>query len=79
MRNILGGIFMTVLDILVGFFVLIYMLADLLFSIRNLKYQKLWNKQKANIKRIDPAITRAELCEKYVLFCKKHKCKVNYE
>ena len=56
----------------------IYILSDLLYSLRNAKYQNLWNKEKANIIRIDPAVTRAELCEKYVRFCKKNQCKVDY-
>ncbi len=59
-------------------FVFFYVLFDLILSIRDIKYQKKWNKQKAMLVRVDPAITRAELCEQYVMFCKRNNCKVDY-
>lgn len=55
-----------------------YILVDVVFAIKGQQYQNLWNKEKAMIKRIDPAITRAELCEQYVIFCKKNKCRVDF-
>lgn len=58
--------------------IFLYAFADLVYSIRNKKYQKLWNKEKATRQRIDPNISRAELCEQYVMFCKRNSCKVEY-
>lgn len=72
---------MIIFDILLWvteIFVFLYVLADLIYSIRNRKYQKKWDKEKAMRVRIDPAITRAELCEQYVMFCKRNGCKVEY-
>ena len=59
-------------------FIFLYVLAELICSIRNIKYQKLWNKEKAMRIRIDPAISRAELCEQYVMFCTRNACKVEF-
>lgn len=59
-------------------FVFLYVFADLVYSIRNNKYQKRWNKEKAMRVRIDPNISRAELCEQYVMFCKRNGCKVEF-
>jgi hypothetical protein len=56
----------------------LYIFAEFIYSIRNLKYQKKWNERKAKIIKVDPAITRAELCEQYVMFCKKNSCKVDF-
>lgn len=56
----------------------IYIFADLICSIRNIKYQKLWNKEKAMRLRVDPAISKADLCEQYVMFCKRNGCKVEF-
>ena len=59
-------------------FIFFYVVADLISAIRNAKYQKLWNKEKAMCVRIDPNISNAELCEQYVMFCKRNACKVDY-
>lgn len=59
-------------------FIFLYVVADLISAIRNAKYQKLWNKEKAMRVRIDPNITNAELCERYVMFCKRNACKVGF-
>lgn len=58
--------------------VCLYFFAEVLCSIRERKLQKQWNKEKAMRLRIDPAITRAELCERYVMFCKRNDCKVDF-
>lgn len=58
--------------------IFLYAFADLVYSFRNRKYQKLWNKEKAMRVKIDPGITNAELCEQYVMFCKRNSCKVEY-
>ena len=59
-------------------FVCFYVMADLVLAARNVRYQRLWNLNKGNLIRIDPAITRAELCEQYVMFCKRNNCKVEF-
>ena len=66
------------LGILVEIFIFLYVLADLILVVRNNKYQKKWNEEKAMRVRIDPNITRAELCEQYVMFCKRNDCKVDF-
>lgn len=59
-------------------FIFLYVVVDLVFAVRNNKYQKKWNKEKAMRIKIDPAITRAELCEQYVMFCKRNDCVVEF-
>lgn len=71
-------IIFDVFCIIVEFFMFLYVVADLILTFRNNKYQKLWNKEKATRIRIDPAITRAELCEQYVMFCKRNDCLVEF-
>lgn len=59
-------------------FIFLYVFADLICAVRNNKYQKIWNKEKAMRVRIDPNISNAELCEQYVMFCKRNGCKVEF-
>ena len=67
-----------ILGMLVEIFIFLYVVADLIVTVRNNKYQKKWNKEKATRVRIDPNITRAELCEQYVMFCNRNDCKVDF-
>jgi hypothetical protein len=67
-----------IIDFLMYLFIFSYILTDLIFSIRNIKYQKKWNEEKAKRIKIDPAITRAELCEQYAMFCKRNNCLVEF-
>lgn len=67
-----------ILSILAEIFIFLYVVADLILVVRNNKYQKLWNKEKATKIRIDPNISRAELCEYYVMFCIRNGCKVDF-
>ena len=69
---------MTVLSFIIDILIFIYVLSHLILSIRNLKYQKIWNREKAMRVRIDPNISNAELCEQYVMFCKRNGCKVEF-
>lgn len=71
-------IILNILAWVTEIFMFLYVFADLIYSIRNRKYQKKWDKEKAMRVKIDPAITRAELCEQYVMFCKRNACKVEY-
>ena len=67
-----------ILGVLVEIFIYLYVLADLVLTIRDIKYQKKWNETKAKLIKIDPNISRAELCEQYVMFCKRNDCKVDF-
>lgn len=68
--KILGCIFEFLLwfFIVMGFFV----------TIRDAKYQKKWRLKKRTLVSMNPAISRAELCEKYVTFCIQNHCKVDF-
>lgn len=72
--TIIFDIFCLILEL----FLLLYVVADLILTFKNNKYQKLWNKEKAMRVRIDPNISRAELCEQYVMFCKRNNCSVEF-
>ena len=47
-------------------------------AIRNLVYQKKWDDEKEQFICDDPAITAAELCAKYIDFCARNHCFVEY-
>ena len=55
-----------------------YVICDLFLLMRNIRYQKEWDKEKVMRMRTKPAITRAELCEYYVMFCLRNECKVEF-
>ena len=64
---------------MIGFiFLAIMCLYALTSFILKIKYQKMWDKEKAMRLRVDPAITKAELCEQYVMFCNRNGCKVEF-
>lgn len=72
---------MIILDILITiaeFVLLLFVTITLILIARNNKFQKLWVKEKSDMLRIEPAITKAELCERYVMFCKRNDCKVEF-
>ena len=49
-----------------------------IYAIRTKIYQKKWNKEKSTRIRYNPQITRAELCEYFVMFCSRNDCKVKF-
>ena len=57
---------------------LISTVCDAIMSIRNFVYQRKWDDEKDDIIRDNPAITAAELCAKYVDFCSRNNCSVDY-
>ena len=57
---------------------LLYVLFNLMITIRDRIYQKEWNKEKAIRIRYNPKISRAELCEYFVMFCLRNECKVEF-
>jgi hypothetical protein len=67
-----------ILGVVVEIFIFLYVVADLILVVRNNKYQKLWNKEKATRIKIDPNISMPDLCELYVRFCKRNDCKVEF-
>lgn len=70
--------FWIIFEVLMHIFIFSFALTDLIFTIREKKYQKKWYEEKAKRIKIDPEITRAELCEFYVQFCKRNDCKVDF-
>ena len=70
--------FWIIFEFLMYLFIFSYVFAEFIFAIRDRKYQKKWNIEKEKRIKIDPAITRAELCEQYVMFCKRNGCKVEF-
>lgn len=70
--------FWIIIEFLIYLFVFFYVLFDLILAIRNRKYQNKWNEEKAKRIKIDPNISRAELCEQYVMFCLRNDCKVKF-
>ena len=71
-------IIFRIIGFLLELFMVFYVICDLAFAVRDAKYQKLWRLKKSSLVRIDPAITRAELCEQYVIFCKENNCRVEF-
>ena len=71
-------IMFDILMVFIETFVFLYVFADIIYSIRNKKYQKLWEKEKAMRLKTKPPISNAELCEQYVMFCKRNDCKVEF-
>lgn len=71
-------IIFNILVTLMKIFIFFYVVADLVLTIRDTKYQKKWNETKGKLIKIDPNITRAELCEQYVTFCERNDCVVDF-
>lgn len=56
----------------------IFAISEIILAVIDREYQKLWNKEKALKSRLNPKISNAELCEYYVMFCKRNNCKVDF-
>lgn len=67
-----------ILDFLCYMFVFSYIVIDIIGSIKNKKYQKKWDEEKTMLIKVDPMITRAELCEQYVMFRIRNNCDVEF-
>ena len=59
-------------------FLILFVLAEIIIAVRNRKYQKLWEKEKAMRMRMNPKISRGDLSEYYVMFCKRNNCQVEF-
>lgn len=71
-------IIFKIVSLVVEILIVLYLIIDILLTARNFRYQRLWRLKKSTLVKIDPAITRAELCEQYVMFCKKNNCQVEF-
>lgn len=69
---------MTILETLVCLFFVVYISLSFILALKERHYQKKWFATKVNRIKIDPNVTRAELCELYVDFCRKNNCKVEF-
>ena len=69
---------LIILKFLIFLLVFSLVLTNLIFINRNRKYQKKWVESKDKLIKLDPKITRAELCEQYVMFCLRNDCKVEF-
>ena len=67
-----------IIGISVEVLMLVYVVFDLGLSLRTIKYQREWDKEKSMRLKMKPAITRPELCEFYVMFCIRNNCKVDF-
>lgn len=56
----------------------IYFAAKIILMLGEKEYQKLWYKEKAIHLRAKPRVSNAELCEQYVMFCKRNNCRVKF-
>lgn len=68
------NVFIAVIQV----FIFIHLLEEIVSSVRNRKLQKEWADEKEMRLKCTPKITRAELCEYYVMFCKRNDCKVEF-
>ena len=69
---------LIILLLIFGTYLFWYVAIDIALKVRNRHYQKRWNQEKAIRIKLDPAITRAELCEQYIMFCKRNDCIVEF-
>lgn len=56
----------------------IYLIAKTALRISKVRLQNEWYKEKNTRKRLNPQISKAELCEYFVMFCKRNNCKVDF-
>ena len=62
------------MNLLIG----LYLFWSILFEIKDIKLQKEWDKEKAMRMCLSTKISKAELCEYYIMFCKRNNCKVEF-
>lgn len=72
-------ILLEILSVIIQVFAVLYLLADMVSTIRNLRLQKEWDSERDMRLRSNPKISRAELCEYYVMFCKRNCCNVEFD
>ena len=67
-----------ILIVIAGMFIFLYALSEVICFKRNKKYQELWEEEKAMRLSMTPRISRAELCEYYVMFRLRNDCDVEF-
>ncbi len=73
---------MIIFDILLWIaqvFIGLYVFSDFAVWLRNKKYQLIWNREREMYEKSTPKPTRAQLCEQYVMFCKRNDCSVEFK
>lgn len=71
-------IIVDILTVIAQVFICLLIFAEILCEIRTRKYQKIWNEKKTFYLKVKPSMSNAELCEQYVMFCKRNECKVDF-
>lgn len=71
-------IVIKILGLTMELFLVFYIVFDIMVSIRDRKFEKLWAEKKCSLVAINPGITKAELCEQYVTFCEENGCMVDF-
>ena len=71
-------IILKVVSIILNVVIGLYLIGSFLVELQDVKYQKEWNKEKAMRVKLKPNISRADLCEYYIMFCKRNNCKVDF-
>ena len=66
--------FVITMNVFVG----LYLLWTFLIALKDMKCQREWDKEKATRICLNSKISKAELCEYYVMFCKRNNCKVEF-
>ena len=71
-------IVLAIIRIMAELVIFLYLLNNALEARRNKRFQEMWFKKKALLMKVDPVITKAELCEYYVKFREKNDCEVDF-
>ena len=69
---------LQVLAIIMNVVIGLYLIGSFLVDMQDMKYQKKWYEEKEMRIKLKPNISRAELCEYYIMFCKRNNCKVDF-
>ena len=69
---------LTLLLLTICLYSLVYISIIAALNARNQRYQKLWYAEKAMQIKLNPRISRIELREYYVMFCKRNRCSVEF-
>ena len=71
-------IILKVLAITINVVIGLYLIGRILVDLQDMRCQKEWDKEKALRVKLKPNISKAELCEYYIMFCKRNNCRVDY-
>ena len=71
-------IILRLICLIISLILLMYSAALIFLIIRNAKYQKLWNLKKETFLRVNPHVSRGDLCDQFVMFCKRNNCRIDF-